>query len=254
MRFLEKFKGLAIPLLICAATEIAVRALGVKSDNFAAPSEVALALWRAKFDPQIFNATRHTLGAAATGLALGGGLGLAAGIALGLSKAAFLLSSLTIEVLRPVPSVALIPIAMLVFGFGYPMEISIIAFACIWPMLLLTRSAVTNVEPRLIEVARMLRLSKAQEIGKIVLPAMLPRVFVAFRLAAGVSLVVAVTVEIAINPFGLGYEMSMAQQTLRPALMLAILAWISVLGWGVNALLIACQKMLFVQSAGGGDA
>ncbi|WP_163360685.1 ABC transporter permease subunit, partial [Klebsiella aerogenes] len=74
-----------------------------------------------------------------------------------------------------------------------------------------TRAAVRGVEPRLLEVARALRLSPFARIWKIVIPAALPRIFIAFRLAAGAALIVAVTVEITMNPMGLGFAMMTAQ-------------------------------------------
>ena len=80
---------------------------------------------------------------------------------------------LTIELLRPIPSVAVIPIALVALGFGYRLEIAIVAFACFWPLLILSRAAVAGVEPRLIEVARALRLSPLQRTIKIVAPAAL---------------------------------------------------------------------------------
>jgi ABC-type nitrate/sulfonate/bicarbonate transport system permease component len=98
-------------------------------------------------------------------------------------------------------------------------------------------------------VARALRLSPVQRTLKIVAPAALPRIFVAFRLAAGISLIVAVTVEIAVNPQGLGYEVMAAGQALRPELMLAYLAWIGVVGFALNALLVLAQTRLFGQAA-----
>ena len=128
---------------------------------------------------------------------------------------------LPVEALRPIPSVAVMPIALIALGFGYRLEIVIVAFACFWPILILTRAAVAGVEPRLMEVARALRLTPAQRTLKIIVPAALPRIFVAFRLAAGIALIVAVTVEIAINPQGLGYQVMTAGQALRPDLMLA---------------------------------
>ena len=84
--------------------------------------------------------------------------------------------------------------------------------ACVWPLLILTRAAVAGVEPRLMEVARALRLGLAARVFKIIVPAALPRIFVAFRLAAGIALIVAVTVEIAVNPLGLGEGIMTAGQ------------------------------------------
>lgn len=80
-------------------------------------------------------------------------------------------------------------------------------------------------------------------------PAALPRVFVAFRLAVGISLIVAVTVEIAVNPQGLGYGVMTAGQALRPDLMLAYLVWIGIVGYALNAGLIFAQNRLFGRAA-----
>jgi len=161
---------------------------------------------------------------------------------LGLSRRAAQLGSVSIEVLRPVPSVALIPLAMLAFGFGVRMELAIVAFATFWPLLVLVQSAVQQIEPRLLEVSRVLGLSARERAFKIVLPAIVPRLFVALRLGVAVALVVAVTVEIAANPNGMGYAMMIAQQSFDPALMLAWLGWIGVVGFAVNAGMLLLQR------------
>eukprot|EP01036_Dinobryon_divergens_P059003 gene59003-78729_t len=149
---------------------------------------------------------------------------------------------MSIEVLRPVPSVALIPLAMLGFGFGVRMELAIVAFATFWPLLVLVQAAVQQVEPRLLEVSRVLGLSARERAFKIVLPAIVPRLFVALRLGVAIALVVAVTVEIAANPHGMGYAMMIAQQSLDPALMLGWLAWIGVVGYVINTGALALQR------------
>ena len=94
----------------------------------------------------------------------------------------------------------------------------------------------------------------AQRVWKIIIPAALPRIFVAFRLSAGIALIVAVTVEIAINPLGLGAGIMLAQQALRPDLMLAYLVWIGVIGYALNVLLIVAQSRLFGRAALSGDS
>jgi NitT/TauT family transport system permease protein len=200
-------------------------------------------------DGSILVATRDTLASAFAGLAAGGLIGLAFGIALGLLTALDRLLEVTIETLRPIPSVALLPIALIALGFGYRMEITIIAFACLWPILILSRAAVGGIEPRLMEVARALRLSSRDRVAKIIIPAALPRIFLAFRLAAGVALIVAVTVEITINPIGLGAGIMTAQQALRPDLMLAYLVWIGIVGYALNSGLMLAQRHLFGRAA-----
>ena len=170
---------------------------------------------------------------------------------LGLSPRVARASVLSIEVFRPMPSVALIPLAMLVFGFGWRMELSVVAFATFWPMLVLTQAAVRQVEPGLLEVAWALGLTPLQRTWKIVLPAIVPRLFVALRLAVAIALVVAVTVEIAANPQGMGYAMSLAQQSLDPALMLAWLLWIGCVGVAINA---GMQRLATAVARGTRDA
>jgi NitT/TauT family transport system permease protein len=242
-------KALVVPAALLIAAELAVRLSGTTSDAVAAPSAVILSLVKALGDGTILLATRDTLVAAFAGLGLGAAIGLAGGLLFGLVRPLDRLMELTVEAIRPIPSVALIPIGMLVLGFGYRFELVIVAYASIWPMLIMTRAAIAGIEPRLMEVSRALRLSAGQRLVKIILPAALPRIIVAFRLAAGFALVVAVTVEIAANPQGLGYGILIAQQSLDPALMLAYLLWIGLVGYGLNAVLSLAQRSLLGRAA-----
>jgi len=243
------WRGLVIPVGFVVLAEVAARATGWESSLLAAPSAIVAAFVTALTDGTLAIATLQTLATSLGGLAIGAALGLAIGILLGLAPTADRLLEFSIEAFRPIPAVALIPIALLVFGFGFRMEIAIVAFAAFWPILILTRAAVAGVEPRLIAVARALGFGVVARVWKIVLPAALPRIFVAFRLSAGIALIVAVTVEIAANPLGLGYGMMLAQQTLRPELMLAFLVWLGIVGWALNHALLWSQKRLFGPAA-----
>jgi len=242
-RALALLRPWALPALLLGLYEAyARRAAALGSEALAPPSTALKALAGAAVDGSLWQATGFTLGTAALGLLLGVGLGVGLGIALGLSRRAARLSLLSIEVLRPVPSVALIPLAMLMFGFGVRMELGIVAFATFWPMLILVQSAVQQVEPRLLEVSRVLGLTASERAWKIVLPAIVPRLFVALRLGVAVALVVAVTVEIAANPNGMGYAMMIAQQSFDPALMLGWLGWIGVVGFVINVAMLRLQR------------
>ena len=168
-------RGAVLPLALLLAAELGMRATNLHSDALARPSQVLQALWQALGDGSMLAATAHTLGAAGGGLVLGGGLGLVVGVWFGLSALASRLGALTEELLKPVPSVALIPIAMLLFGFGYRMELVVVAFSCFFPVLVLVRAAVNNVEQRLLEMACVIGLSGWQQVCKIVLPAALDR-------------------------------------------------------------------------------
>lgn len=232
------------PLGLLLLLEFHARSLAQGSDSLAPPTAALRAFAGAVLDGSLWHSTLFTLGAAASGLGIAAVLGIPLGIALGLSPRATRLSALSIELLRPVPSVALIPLVMLVFGFGLRMEAAVVAFASFWPLLILTRAAVLQVEPRLLEVSQVLALSPWQRSWKIVLPAIVPRLFVALRLGVAISLVVSVTVEIAANPNGMGYAMMIAQQSLDPALMLAWLGWIGVVGYVINLLALKLQQQV----------
>ncbi len=241
--------ALALPAALLLAAEAGMRAASVRSDTLALPSDVGAAFGRAMADPATWHATAQTLGCALAGLALGGGLGWLGGMALGLSRTAAELASVSIGAFRHMPPVALIPIATLALGLGAPMEVSLVAFTCFWPMLLMTQSAVRAVEPTLLDVAKILRLDAARTLRKIVLPATAEGVFVALRLTAGIALIVAVTTEVAANPIGLGYAMVKAQQEIQPAQMFAYLLWLAIVGWAANAGLVALQRALFARAA-----
>jgi sulfonate transport system permease protein len=241
------------PVLLLGLMELYVGRVAGSSDALATPTQALQAWWELLWlvsDEGLWRVTGFTLGTAALGLLLGAGLGLTLGLVLGLSKRAGQMSFLTVEVLRPIPSVALIPLAMLVFGFGVRMELSVVAFATFWPMLILTQAAAQQVEPRLLEVSDALGLSGWQRTQWIVLPAMVPRLFVALRLGVAVALVVAVTVEIAANPHGMGYAMMIAQQSMEPARMLAWLFWIGVVGMLINVLTLRAQHWVHVRMGG----
>jgi ABC-type nitrate/sulfonate/bicarbonate transport system permease component len=142
----ERVKALLLPVATLVVLEIWARAIDLQSDSLAPPSAVAAALAEAFQDGSILIATRDTLFSAFAGLSIGSAIGLVFGIALGLFSVFDRLMEVTIEAIRPIPSIALLPIALIALGFGYRMEILIVAFACVWPIVILA--------PRLQESSR----------------------------------------------------------------------------------------------------
>jgi NitT/TauT family transport system permease protein len=240
-----KWKGIIVPLALVVLAQAVAVIYGIQSDSLASPWQILRAAAALLTDGTLWAMMRQTLMAALAGLLLGGVAGLVCAIVLGLSPTLSRLFRYPIEVLRPIPSIAILPIFLMIYGFGYRMEIAIIAFSCFWPNLIIGQAAVAGVEPRLLEVSRVLGLGFGARVAKIVIPAALPRLFLAFRLAAAIALIVAVTVEIAMNPQGMGYELMSAQSSLRPDVMFAILLYIGLLGWGLNAILLFAQHRLF---------
>lgn len=238
-------KAMLLPAVLFLWWEFAARSGMLKAESLSMPTAIFRAAWLVVADGSLFKAAGQTFGGAMYGLAVGGIAGTLVGIAFGLSRRLSQLMRMTTESLRPIPSVALIPLALLIHGYGFKMESSIVAFSSFWPMLIITESAVRGIEPRLLEVARVLGFNLPQRIFKIILPAALPRIFVGLRLAAAVALVVSVTVEITANPQGLGYALIVAQESMRPDRVFAFIFWIGLIGWAVNWSLLRMQNRWF---------
>jgi ABC-type nitrate/sulfonate/bicarbonate transport system permease component len=228
------FLGALIPAILLSTWELSSQTGLLTLESLSRPSDILAAGYLALIDGSLLIATIQTCETALLGLAIAAAMGVAIGTFLGLLPTAERVAGPTIEALRPIPAIAFMPLALMVFGFGVRLEASIVAYACIWPILIVTISAVRAIEERLLDVAAALELSTWQKMTKIVLPAAFARINVGLRVAAAISLVVAVTVEIILNPRGLGYRLILAQQALQVGLMWAQLAWLCVLGYVLN--------------------
>ena len=223
-------RGALVPLGLLLLWEVAGRLGMIPVDSVSMPSSMWSAGATLLRDGVLLSATVQTLHTTLQGLAFAILLGVAVGIVFGLFPRVQGVVGPTLEVLRPVPPVAFIPLALLIFGFGVALEVSIIVLASVWPILIVTVAAVRGIEPRLIEVGHVLELSLVRRIKTIVLPATAARIGVGIRIAAGVALVVAITVEIVLNPRGLGYEMIVAQQKLQVDILFALILWTGCVG------------------------
>ena len=249
--FAKSWRGWFFPLTVIAAAEIWFLFNPILSDTLAPPSKIVWGALETLTDGTLLRTTYQTIVAAAAGLLIGMVAGTACGIFIGLSRTADRVSSWSVEMLRPIPSVALIPLSLLTFGYGYRMEYAVVAWATFWPFLILTQHALKQIDVRLIEVSKLMGFGVLSRIFKIMLPAAAPRLFTALRLAVGLSLVVAVTVEIAANPQGLGYGLMVSQETIRPDRMFALLIWVGLLGWALNYFLVRLEGELFAHRAPG---
>jgi NitT/TauT family transport system permease protein len=214
----------------------------LSEDGFSRPTRWLVAGAKALADGSLLLQTGETFGAAALALAIAAAAGISLGTLLGLSRPLDRAATLTVDALRPIPSVALIPLALLIFGFSRAMSASVAAFACVWPILLTTTASVRGIDPRLIDVGHMLGFSRGRRILKIALPAAVPGIMVGVRVAAGIAIVVTITTEIVANPRGLGYAMTMASQSLQADLAWATLLWVGVVGWAANSAMLRAER------------
>lgn len=130
------------------------------------------------------------------------------GILLGLSKWAYRASITVVELLRPIPSVALIPLATLVYGRGTSMKVFVITYACVWPLLFNTIYGMRSVDPVAVDTARSFGLGKFKTALRVNLPAAAPFIFTGIKIASAVALILAISAEIVGGgSSGLGIEM-----------------------------------------------
>lgn len=175
-------RGFVFPVFVVLLWELTSRTGILKFEFLSRPSDILLAGFAGLRDGSILLATWQTFEAALFGLVLAIVVGILAGSVLGLSFTTERVVGPTIEALRPIPAVAFIPLSLLLFGFGLPMEGMIVAYACVFPILIATIHAVRGIEPRLHEVARVLELSFAARLWKIILPPLSPGSMLAFAL------------------------------------------------------------------------
>jgi NitT/TauT family transport system permease protein len=229
--------GAIIPVSFLVAWETSSRTGLLTLESLSRPSDIVAAGYVALRDGSLLLATLQTCETALFGLAIATVIGIAVGTILGLVPMAERVAGPTVEALRPIPAIAFMPLALMMFGFGVGLEASVVAYACVWPILIVTIAAVRAIEVRLIEVAAVLELPLWKRMTKIVLPAAFERINIGLRVSAAISLVVAVTVEIVLNPRGLGYNLILAEQSLQIGLMWAQLVWLCLLGYVLNLVL-----------------
>jgi NitT/TauT family transport system permease protein len=177
-----------------------------------------------------------------------GGFGLAVAIAVPLGlligwyrPVADLLGPL-LEVFRNTAALALLPVFVLLLGIGETSKISIVLYACTWPILLNTISAVRTVDPTLLKMARSMNLPAHRLFQKVILPASVPTIFTGIRLSGAVSILVLVAAEMVGAKAGLGYLINASQFNFAVPQMYAGIVTISVIGLVFNQLLVALER------------
>lgn len=234
---------LATTLVLCLAWEVGVRAATTRFEFLPAPTEIWQALYSAILSGQIIADSAHTVACALAGWAIASVLGAAIGLALAFSPIVRRFFGTSLELLRPLPAVAFVPVAVLLFGFTVTTEITVIVFASVWPVIINTVAGAKTIHPRLLDTAATLHMSRTDRLGKLIFPAVLPSTMVGARVALGLALVVAVITEMVGNPAGLGWGLVTAQEALQPGLMFGYLVATGVLG----VLLNACLRVTFAR-------
>jgi ABC-type nitrate/sulfonate/bicarbonate transport system permease component len=243
--------GVAVIVAVLGIWQLLVSSRALDYSSLPAPSQIASGLgYLASHGSNIVSAgmwsdlghtVRCVLEAWAFALLIGG-LG---GLLIGLNPTVASWASATIDMFRSLPIIALIPIAILIWGPGSKAEVILGAYAAVWPMLVNTTGGVRSVPPQLRDVARTLRLSRWQTLIKVVMPATGAAMLVGARLALTVALVVCVVAEMLGLQTGIGNAILLEQSADEPARMWAYVLIVGVLGIIANAGLVRAVRLVF---------
>ncbi len=236
-------KTAAIVLLL-VAWEVAPR-VGLVDRVFLPPfDQVARAWWGLLTDGQLASNTRASMVRSFAGFGLAVVVAVPLGLLIGWYRTVADLLGPLLEVFRNTAALALLPVFVLLLGIGETSKISIVLYACAWPILLNTISAVRDVDPTLLKVARSMDLSTPRLFQKVILPASVPAVFTGIRLAGAVSILVLVAAEMVGAKAGLGYLINSAQYNFEIPQMYAGIITISAIGVAFNQLLVTVERRL----------
>ncbi|WP_441895205.1 ABC transporter permease [Paenibacillus sp. YAF4_2] len=197
--------GWVLPVIILALWE-AASALGLVSDSaLPAPSRIAEAFWKLCLNGDMAKHLSTSAIRAGGGFLLGGATGLLLGVFTGLGKWAESTLDPSIQMLRTVPLLAVIPLFILWFGVGEFSKILLIALGSFFPLYFHTHLGVRTADRKLYEVTRILQYSKLQLLTKLIIPAALPNILLGIRLSVGASWLLLAVAEMMGASAGVGY-------------------------------------------------
>ncbi|GAA3987521.1 ABC transporter permease [Streptomyces sp. NBC_01352] len=213
----------------------AVPRLGlVKEEYFPPTSRIADALADELADSAFWSALGDTLTGWALGLAIAACAGVVAGVVISVVPYLREATASTIEFLRPIPSVALIPLAVLLYGSELRSVLLLVVYASFWQILIQTLYGVQDVDPVAEETARSYGLGTWARVRHVLWPTALPYVMTGLRLAAAVALILAITAELVIGAPGLGARIAVAQNSQAVPEMYALIVVTGLLGLLIN--------------------
>jgi ABC-type nitrate/sulfonate/bicarbonate transport system permease component len=211
--------------------------LGIVDPRFLPPvSQMFAALAVNASTPEFWGALGQTITTWGIGLAISVVAGVVLGVLIGNSPFLREFTASTIEFLRPVPSVALIPVAVLLLGTGMASTLLLVIYAAFWQVLIQVLAGVQDVDPIASDTARSYRFRTVTRMRAVVWPTTLPYAMTGLRLAASVALILTVTGELLISGDGIGGALAVARESGAIASMYSYVIVAGALGVLVNVL------------------
>lgn len=229
-----------------AVAEVAPRALDLPRDVLPPLSVIVAAVADEAGQATFWRAVLDTIVQWGLGLTIAVVAGVTTGVIIGSVPFLRAATASTIEFLRPIPSVALVPLAVLLFGTQLRSALLLIVYAAFWQVLVQTLYGVQDVDPVADQTARCYGLGRLARIRYVLWPTAQPYVATGIRLAASVALILAVTAELVIGSPGLGREIATAHSGGATALVYGLILVTGLLGLAVNVGLRALETRLLV--------
>ncbi|MGY2397545.1 ABC transporter permease [Pseudomonas sp. SDO5271_S396] len=230
------------PLVLLLLWELASQAGLIPQRVIAAPSQIGGTLWAMIVSGELRRHLLVSLQRALVGLSIGVSIGVVAALVTGLSKRGEVILDSPMQMLRTIPSLALVPLFILWFGIGEFTKIALIVTGTTFPVYLNLFAGIRNIDPKLIEAANTLGLSRRELIWHVILPGSLPSFFVGLRYSLGISWLALVFVEQINTTAGIGYLASDARDFMRTDVIVICLLIYSVLGLLIDGLIRTLER------------
>lgn len=231
--------GVAVAL---AAFEVAPRVGILPRSAFPPVSEIFAALGDIATTDHLWEAIGDTLAAWARAMVIATLIAVPLGLAIGANRIGALMTRLVIDFLRPIPSVALIPILILLYGTRPSLKVALATFGATFPLLFQAMYGIADVDPVAKDTARAFGLPWWSRLRRIVLPSCAPYLATGLRISASVALILVVTGEFIVGIPGLGREVLILHQSGAYDKMYAWIIVAGLLGIVVNLVFHAVER------------
>jgi sulfonate transport system permease protein len=206
--------GWLLPALLLVGWEIASRLGTLPASVLPAPSDVVAAAGRLLLSGELGQNIVVSSARAFSGLLVGGGIGFALGLANGLSDLSEKLTDTTLQMVRNIPHLALIPLVILWFGIDEEAKLFLVSLGVFFPVYINTLHGIRSVDPQLIEMGRTYGMSPWTLFRRVILPGALPSIFVGLRYALGIMWLTLIVAETISASSGIGYMAMQAREFL----------------------------------------
>jgi ABC-type nitrate/sulfonate/bicarbonate transport system permease component len=242
--------GIALIIFLLVLWQLAAQLKWVSPLSLPSVTSVLATLWDLLLSGELLKELASSLWRMFAGYFIGGALGVLLGLLMASFRPVYNLLEPITEILRPIPSPAYVPIAILFLGIDDEMKIFMVAFASFFPVLLNTYSGVRSVDPVQMQTARTFGVKGAKLLWQVVLPSAAPFIFTGMRVSLAVALIVMVISEMVAASNGIGYFVLAAQRGFKTREMFAGIITLAVLGYCLNRIFLAIESRVLAWHRG----